>query len=65
MACSTTEKPQKVKLCILMTNGPVGLLESIDYEELSVVDRDMLEITKENYVWKKIARKYGLILNTE
>jgi len=40
-------------------DGLVGLLKSIDDEELSVVARDMLEIAKENYVWEKIAKQYA------
>jgi len=40
-------------------DGLVRLLENINDEELRLVARDMLEVAKENYIWKKIVKQYA------
>ena len=40
-------------------NGLVGLLESIDDEQLQIVAHDMFAIAKERYVWEKISQQYA------
>ena len=40
-------------------DGLTKLLENIDEEKLEIVAHDMFVVAKENYVWEKIARKYG------